>query len=84
TKKDAHQAVKEKESPLGFIALPNWFHEVQVATSNEAAKKDDAIPDNNAPQKEQEEVNKDKKVPESTRNSNPTAITKVSINDSFE
>nr|GEV65464.1 putative ribonuclease H-like domain-containing protein [Tanacetum cinerariifolium] len=27
TKKDAHQAVKEKESPLGFIALPNWFHE---------------------------------------------------------
>nr|GEX68124.1 hypothetical protein [Tanacetum cinerariifolium] len=56
TKEDVHQAVKEKESPLRFIALPNWFHEVQIATSNEAAKKDDAIPDNNAPQKEQEEL----------------------------
>nr|GEX17552.1 hypothetical protein [Tanacetum cinerariifolium] len=33
-------AVKEKESPLRFIALPNWFHEAQMATSNEAAKKD--------------------------------------------
>nr|GEV84932.1 putative ribonuclease H-like domain-containing protein [Tanacetum cinerariifolium] len=39
TKKDAHQAVKEKESPLRFIALPNWFHEAQMATSNEVAKK---------------------------------------------
>nr|GEW87441.1 hypothetical protein [Tanacetum cinerariifolium] len=56
TKEDVHQAVKEKESPLRFIALPNWFHEAQMATSNEAAKKDDAIPDNNAPQKEQEEL----------------------------
>nr|GFB13405.1 hypothetical protein [Tanacetum cinerariifolium] len=55
-----------------------------MATSNEAAKKDDAIPDNNALQKEQEEVNKDKEVPESSGNSNPTAITKVSTNDSFE
>nr|GFB14709.1 retrovirus-related Pol polyprotein from transposon TNT 1-94 [Tanacetum cinerariifolium] len=27
TKKDAHQAVKEKESLLRFIALQNWFHE---------------------------------------------------------
>nr|GEZ76098.1 hypothetical protein [Tanacetum cinerariifolium] len=50
----------EKESPLRFIALLNWLHEAQMATSNEAAKKDDAILDNNAPQKEQEEVNGDK------------------------
>nr|GEX39429.1 hypothetical protein [Tanacetum cinerariifolium] len=41
TKEDVHQAVKE--SPLRFIALPNWFHEAQMATSNKAAKKDDAI-----------------------------------------
>nr|GEY26001.1 putative ribonuclease H-like domain-containing protein [Tanacetum cinerariifolium] len=83
-KEDVHQAVKEKESPLIFIALLNWFHVAQMATSNEAAKKDDAIPDNNAPQKEQEEVNEDKEVPKSSRNSNPTASTKVSSNDSFE
>nr|GEZ35260.1 hypothetical protein [Tanacetum cinerariifolium] len=83
-KEDVHQAMKEKESPLRFIALPNWFHEAQMATSNEAAKKDDAIPDNNAPQKEQEDVNGDKEVPESSGNSNPTASTKVSSNDSFE
>nr|GEX10668.1 hypothetical protein [Tanacetum cinerariifolium] len=84
TKEDVHQAVKEKESPIRFISLPNWFHEAQMATSNEAAKKDDAIPDNNAPQKEQEEVNGDKEFPESSGNSNHTASTKVSTNDSFE
>nr|GEZ63671.1 uncharacterized mitochondrial protein AtMg00810-like [Tanacetum cinerariifolium] len=55
-----------------------------MATSNEAAKKDDAISNNNAPQKEQEEVNEDKEVPESSGNSNLTASTKVSTNDSFE
>nr|GEY52402.1 hypothetical protein [Tanacetum cinerariifolium] len=84
TKEDVHQAVKEKESPLRFIALLNWFHEAQMATLNETAKKDDAIPDNNAPQKEQEEVNRDKEVPESSGNLNLTASTKVSIDDSFE
>nr|GEY73898.1 hypothetical protein [Tanacetum cinerariifolium] len=52
TKEYVHQAVKEKESLLRFIALPNWFHEAQMATSNEVAKKDDAIPDNSAPQKD--------------------------------
>nr|GEV31607.1 reverse transcriptase [Tanacetum cinerariifolium] len=81
-KEDVHQAVKEKESPLRFIALPNWLHEAQMATLNEAAKKDDAIPDNNSPQKEQQEVNEEKEVPESSRNSNPTASLKVSTNDS--
>nr|GEW16765.1 retrovirus-related Pol polyprotein from transposon TNT 1-94 [Tanacetum cinerariifolium] len=84
TKEDVHQAVNEKDSPLRFIDLPNWFHEAQMETSNAAATKDDAIPDNNAPQKEKEEVNRDKEVLESSRNSNPTASTKVSSNDSFE
>nr|GEW39707.1 putative ribonuclease H-like domain-containing protein [Tanacetum cinerariifolium] len=83
-KEDVHQAIKEKESPLRFIALPNSFHEAQMATSNAAVTEDDTIPDNNAPQKEQEEVNGDKEVPESSGNSNPTASTKVSTNDSFE
>nr|GFC50393.1 hypothetical protein [Tanacetum cinerariifolium] len=36
-----------------------------MTTSNKAAKKVDAIPDNNSPQKEQQEVNGDKEVPES-------------------
>nr|GEU93955.1 hypothetical protein [Tanacetum cinerariifolium] len=84
TKENVHQAVKEKESPLRFIALLYWFYEAQMATSNETAKKDDAIPNNNAPQKDQEKVNGDKEVPESSRNSNLTASTKVSTNDSFE
>nr|GEU34713.1 hypothetical protein [Tanacetum cinerariifolium] len=55
-----------------------------METLNEAAKKDDAIPDNNNPQNEQQEVNGDKEVPENSGNSNPTASTKVSANDSFE
>nr|GEV03255.1 uncharacterized mitochondrial protein AtMg00810-like [Tanacetum cinerariifolium] len=49
-----------------------------------AAKNDDEIPDNNSPQKEQQEVNRDKEVPKSSRNSNPTSSSKVSTNDSFE
>nr|GEU30633.1 hypothetical protein [Tanacetum cinerariifolium] len=52
TKEDVHQVVKEKESPQRFIAFPNWFHEAQMETSNEAAKKDDAIQENNAIQKD--------------------------------
>nr|GFC24360.1 ribonuclease H-like domain-containing protein [Tanacetum cinerariifolium] len=83
-KEDVYQAVKEKESPLRFIALPNWFYEAQMATSNEAVKKDDAIPDNNYPQKEQQEVNRYKEVPERSQNLNPTASSKVSTNDSFK
>nr|GEV42711.1 hypothetical protein [Tanacetum cinerariifolium] len=84
TKEDVHQAVKEKESPLRFIALPNWSHKAQMASSNAAASKDDAIPVNNAPQQEQQEVNGDKEVPESSGNSNPIVSTKVSTNDSLE
>nr|GEU33108.1 putative Gag-Pol polyprotein [Tanacetum cinerariifolium] len=55
-----------------------------MSTSNEAAKKDDAILENNDPQKEQEEVNGDKEVPKSNGNLNPTASTNVSFNDLFE
>nr|GEW96935.1 hypothetical protein [Tanacetum cinerariifolium] len=54
-----------------------------MATSNVAAMKDNAILVNNAPQQEQQEVNGDKEVPESSGNSNPTASTKVFTNDSF-
>nr|GEW58920.1 putative ribonuclease H-like domain-containing protein [Tanacetum cinerariifolium] len=50
TREDVHQAVKDKESPLRFISLSNGFHEAQMATSNEAAKKDDT----RTPQKEQQ------------------------------
>nr|GEX50331.1 putative ribonuclease H-like domain-containing protein [Tanacetum cinerariifolium] len=75
TKEDVHQAVKEKESPLRFIALLNWFHKAQMATSNAAAMKDDVILVNNAPQHEQQEVNRDTEVTKSSGNSNPTAIT---------
>nr|GEW64773.1 retrovirus-related Pol polyprotein from transposon TNT 1-94 [Tanacetum cinerariifolium] len=83
-KEDAYQVVKEKESPLRFIALPNWFYEAHMATLNEVEKKDDAIPDNNSLQKEQQEVNGDKEVPDNSQNSNPTASSKVSANDLFE
>nr|GEU93590.1 hypothetical protein [Tanacetum cinerariifolium] len=83
-KRRCTSSCKGKGSPLRFIDLPNWFHEAQMATSNETAKKDDAIPDNNAPQKEQEKVNGDKEVPKSSGNSNPTASIKISTNDSFE
>nr|GFA10318.1 hypothetical protein [Tanacetum cinerariifolium] len=79
-----HQAVKEKESPLRFIALLNWFYETQMAALNAAASKDDAIPVNNAPQQEQQEVNGDKEFPERSGHSNPTASKKVSTNNSFE
>nr|GEY12874.1 hypothetical protein [Tanacetum cinerariifolium] len=73
TKED--EAVKEKESPLRFIALPNWFHEAQMVTSKESAKKDDTIPDNNAPQKVQKEVNGDKEVSKSMETGFPIIST---------
>ncbi|GJS69347.1 hypothetical protein Tco_0702188 [Tanacetum coccineum] len=36
TKEDVKQA--EKGSSLRFIALPNWFHEAQMITTNDASK----------------------------------------------
>nr|GEW72466.1 uncharacterized mitochondrial protein AtMg00810-like [Tanacetum cinerariifolium]GEW72538.1 uncharacterized mitochondrial protein AtMg00810-like [Tanacetum cinerariifolium] len=79
---------------------PDWLFDIDTLTNSmnyvpvvvtgtsstniSAAKKDDAIPNNNAPQKEQEDVNGDKEVPESSGNSNPTTSIKVFNNDSFE
>nr|GEX83941.1 ribonuclease H-like domain-containing protein [Tanacetum cinerariifolium] len=62
--------------------VPVVFNEAQMETSNDAAKKDDTIPDNNALQKEQEEVNGDKEIPKSSGNINPTASIKFFTNDS--
>nr|GEZ38632.1 hypothetical protein [Tanacetum cinerariifolium] len=78
TKEDVHQAVKEKESPLRFIALPNWFYEAQMATLNAAASKDDTIPVNNTPQQEQQEINRDKNSTVETEV--PTVSTPVPTN----
>ncbi|GKE94473.1 retrovirus-related pol polyprotein from transposon TNT 1-94 [Tanacetum coccineum] len=55
TKEDVKQA--EKGSPLRFIAFPNWFHEAQMITTNDAAKKRGEILID-LPQKEQEESSK--------------------------
>ncbi|GJW55783.1 hypothetical protein Tco_0099868 [Tanacetum coccineum] len=69
-----------------------------MSTSNEAAKKNGAILDNNSPQKEQEEVHGDKEVPEQVQKGVnkdtedpkssgipiPTASTNVFTNDSLE
>ncbi|GJU81822.1 hypothetical protein Tco_1284187 [Tanacetum coccineum] len=97
-KEAVHQGVKEKESPLRFIDLLNWFHKTQMTTSKEAAKKDDAILDKNTPQKEQvkvygnnevteeeqEEVNGDNEISESSGIAIPTASAKDSSKDLFE
>ncbi|GJV97964.1 hypothetical protein Tco_1549541 [Tanacetum coccineum] len=89
TKEDVKQAKKEKGSPLRFIAIPNWFHEAQMITTNDAAKKSGGILID-SPQKEQEEVHTDKdvseqvkhevneEVPESSGISFPTASSKES------
>ncbi|GJU94179.1 putative ribonuclease H-like domain-containing protein [Tanacetum coccineum] len=43
SKEDANQAGKENVSSLRFIALPNWFHEAQMGTSNESLRNNDAL-----------------------------------------
>ncbi|GJZ12680.1 hypothetical protein Tco_0547910 [Tanacetum coccineum] len=40
TKEDA---LKENASSLRYIALPNWFHEAQMATSNDSTRNRDAF-----------------------------------------
>ncbi|GJZ51164.1 hypothetical protein Tco_0605679 [Tanacetum coccineum] len=40
TKEDA---LKENVSSLRYIALPNWFHEAQMATSNDSTRNRDAF-----------------------------------------
>ncbi|GJY48855.1 uncharacterized mitochondrial protein-like protein [Tanacetum coccineum] len=38
TKEDANQAVKDNVSSLRFIALPNWFHDAHMETSNDSVR----------------------------------------------
>nr|GEX89223.1 putative ribonuclease H-like domain-containing protein [Tanacetum cinerariifolium] len=71
TKDVASQAVKKDVSSLRYIALPNWFHEAHIETSNDTIRNSDAQDDS---QKEQD-WNAD--VPESSGISNPTATSKV-------
>ncbi|GJV40939.1 putative ribonuclease H-like domain-containing protein [Tanacetum coccineum] len=89
TKEDVKQAENEKGSPLRFKGLPNWFHEAQMITTNDVAKKSGGILID-SPQKEQEEVHTDKdvseqvehevneEVPKSSGISFPTASSKES------
>nr|GFA10016.1 ribonuclease H-like domain-containing protein [Tanacetum cinerariifolium] len=74
----ASQAVKKDVSSLRYIALPNWFHEAHMETSNDTIRNSDAQV---ASQKEQD-CNVD--VPESSGISNPTATSKVSSADQVE
>ncbi|GJR88908.1 putative ribonuclease H-like domain-containing protein [Tanacetum coccineum] len=77
TKEDANQAMKENVSSLRFIALPNWFHEDQMATSNYFTRNSDAFSEKDDSQKEQDRIISNTDVSESSGNTNPTAITKV-------
>nr|GFB71281.1 retrovirus-related Pol polyprotein from transposon TNT 1-94 [Tanacetum cinerariifolium] len=70
--------VKKDVSSLRYIALPNWFHEAHMETSNDTIKNSDAQYDS---QKEQD-CNAD--VPESGGISNPTATSKVPSADQVE
>nr|GEU29517.1 hypothetical protein [Tanacetum cinerariifolium] len=78
TKDVASQAVKKDVSSLRYIALPNWFHEAHMETSNDTIRNSDAQDDS---QKEQD-CNAD--VPKSTRFSNPTATSKVHSGNQVE
>nr|GEY48916.1 putative ribonuclease H-like domain-containing protein [Tanacetum cinerariifolium] len=78
TKDIASQAVKKDVSSLRYIALPNWFHEAHLETSNDTIRNTDAQDDS---QKEQD-CNID--VLESNGISNPTTTSKVSSTDQVE
>ncbi|GJX67111.1 putative ribonuclease H-like domain-containing protein [Tanacetum coccineum] len=78
TKEVANQTMEENVSSLRFIALPNWFHEAQMATSIDSSKKDDDS------QKEQDKIISNSDAPESSGNSNPTATTKDVTADQVE
>ncbi|GJY04279.1 putative ribonuclease H-like domain-containing protein [Tanacetum coccineum] len=73
TKEDA---LKENVSSLRYIALPNWFHKAQMATSNDSTRNRDAFSEKGDPQNEQDRIISDTDVSESSGNTNPTAITK--------
>ncbi|GJT39981.1 hypothetical protein Tco_0939846 [Tanacetum coccineum] len=72
TKEDA---LKENVSSLRYIALPNWFHEAQMATSNDSTRNRDAFSEKGDPQNKQDKII-NTYVSESSGNTNPTAITK--------
>ncbi|GJX91851.1 putative ribonuclease H-like domain-containing protein [Tanacetum coccineum] len=78
TKEDANQAVKDNVSSLRFIALPNWFHDAHMETSNDSVRNSEA---NDYPQKEQDGT---ADVSESSGNTNPTASSKDSLADQVE
>ncbi|GJU72425.1 putative ribonuclease H-like domain-containing protein [Tanacetum coccineum] len=84
TKEDANKDMKENVSSLRFIVLPNWFHEAQMATSNDSTRKSDAFPEKDDPQKEQDKIISNTDVYESSRNTNPTTITKDTTTDQVE
>ncbi|GKA06214.1 putative ribonuclease H-like domain-containing protein [Tanacetum coccineum] len=77
TKEDANQAMKENVSSLKFISLPNWFHEDQMAISNDFTRNSDAFSKKDNSQKEQDRIISNTDVSKSSGNTNPTAITKV-------
>nr|GEU66675.1 retrovirus-related Pol polyprotein from transposon TNT 1-94 [Tanacetum cinerariifolium] len=78
TKDVASQAVKKDVSSLRYIALPNWFHEAHMETSNDTIRNSDAQDDS---QKEQD-CNAD--VFASSGISNPNATLKVPSADHVE
>ncbi|GJS70248.1 putative ribonuclease H-like domain-containing protein [Tanacetum coccineum] len=78
TKEDANQAVKDNVCSLRFIALPNWFHDAHMETSNDSVRNSET---NNDPQKEQDGT---ADVSESSGNTNPTASSKDSLADQVE
>nr|GEX03588.1 hypothetical protein [Tanacetum cinerariifolium]GEX10063.1 hypothetical protein [Tanacetum cinerariifolium] len=79
SKKDVvSQDVKKDVSSLRYIALPNWFHEAHLETSNDTIRNSDAQDDS---QKEQD-CNAD--VPERSGISNTTATSKVPSADQVE
>ncbi|GJX53207.1 putative ribonuclease H-like domain-containing protein [Tanacetum coccineum] len=73
TKEDA---LKENLSSLRYVALPNWFHEAQMATSNDSTRNRDAFSEKGDPSNEQDRIISDTDVSESSGNTNPTVITK--------
>ncbi|GKE23309.1 putative ribonuclease H-like domain-containing protein [Tanacetum coccineum] len=74
TKEDA---LKENVSSLRYIALPNWFHEAQMASSNDSTKTSDAFSEKDDSQKEQDRIISDTVVSEGSENINPTVSTHV-------
>nr|GEV94581.1 putative ribonuclease H-like domain-containing protein [Tanacetum cinerariifolium] len=78
TKDVTSQAVKKDVSSLRYIALPNWFHESHMETSNDTIRNNDEQDDS------QKEQDCNANVLESSRISNPTATSKVPSADQVE